>query len=724
MHGFTLPCVSLAERMTRANKPVEDLTREQAAAELARLAKEIAHHDDLYYRKSAPAISDAEYDALRQRNEEIEKRFPDLVRPDSPSKRVGAKPEAGFAEVRHAVPMLSLNNAFTREDVADFIARIRRFLGLKDGDGIELVAEPKIDGLSASLRYEKGKFVLGATRGDGAVGENVTENLRRVRDVPHQLKGRTPDILEVRGEVYMARSDFAALNKQREKDGLALYANPRNSASGSLRQIDPSVTAERKLRFFAYSWGEISETPADSYWHFLERLGRWGFHVNPKAKLCKSPDEALAFYEQVAGLRAKLDYDIDGVVYKVSRIDWQQRLGMVSRAPRWAIAHKFPAEHAETVLNKITIQVGRTGTLTPVANLEPVTVGGVVVARATLHNEDYIAEKDIREGDTVVIQRAGDVIPQVLEVVKAKRPRGAKEYAFPTKCPCPLKSDAVREPGEAARRCTGALACPFQQFERLRHFVSRDAFDIEGLGHVHIEKFRAESLIDTPADIFRLHKHKAKLLEREGWGEQSVTNLFDAIEARRTIPLDKFIYALGIRQVGQATARLLAKHYRSLDRWQAEMREAQKERKKNPDEMKRAEEVGPHYAELRSIEQIGFGVADEIVEFFGESHNLKALEDLTDEVTVEDYAPPAAKKSAISGKTIVFTGTLTAMGRNEAKARAEALGATVASSVSKKTDLVVVGADAGSKAKKAEELGIEMMDEDAWLKLAGAPRGE
>ncbi len=708
--------------MTRAAPGrVEDLTSGQAAAELERLAKEIAHHDRLYYQKSAPAISDADYDALRRRNDAIEKRFPALVRADSPSKRVGARPESGFAEVRHAVPMLSLNNAFTREDVEDFAARVRRFLSLKDEDAIELVAEPKIDGLSASLRYEDGDLVLGATRGDGAVGENVTANLRHVRDVPHTLKGRdVPKIVEVRGEVYMARSDFAALNKQREKDELPVYANPRNSASGSLRQIDPGVTAERKLRFFAYAWGEISEPPGDSYWHFLDRLRHWGFHVNPKARLCKSPAAALDFYAEIASERASLDYDIDGVVYKVNRLDWQQRLGMVSRAPRWAIAHKFPAEQAQTVLDKITIQVGRTGTLTPVANLAPVTVGGVVVSRATLHNEDYIAEKDIREGDTVVVQRAGDVIPQVVEVVKAKRPKSAKPYHPHATCPCPLQTPTAREPGEAARRCTGALACPFQQFERLRHFVSRDAFDIEGLGHTHIEKFREEGLVDAPADIFRLHRHKAKLLEREGWGEQSVANLLAAIEARRKIPLDKFIYALGIRQVGQATARLLAKHYRSLDTWLAAMREAEKERRKTPDEMKKAELVGPHYAELRSIEQIGFGVADEIVEFFGESHNLKALKDLAGEVSVEDFVAPAAAKSAISGKTIVFTGTLTAMGRNEAKARAEALGATVASSVSKKTDLVVVGADAGSKAKKAEELGIETIDEDAWLKLAGS----
>jgi DNA ligase (NAD+) len=711
--------VSVAKRALPS--PVEDLTEAQAKKELAHLAKEIARHDALYYQKSAPEISDADYDALRRRNDAIEARFPALVRPDSPSKRIGARPESGFAEVRHAVPMLSLGNAFTAEDVREFAARIRRFLGLGADAPIELVAEPKIDGLSASLRYEKGRFVIGATRGDGMVGEDVTENLRHVRDVPHTLDGRgIPAVIEVRGEVYMARSDFAALNRQREKDGQPLYANPRNSASGSLRQIDPRITAERKLRFFAYSWGEISEEPADSYWHFLERLKRWGFHVNPRAKLCASLEQALAFYAEIGGERAKLDYDIDGVVYKVNRIDWQNRLGMVSRAPRWAIAHKFPAEQAQTVLEKITIQVGRTGTLTPVANLAPVTVGGVVVARATLHNEDYIAEKDIREGDTVLIQRAGDVIPQVLEVVKAKRPKGAKEFVFPTTCPCPLKTDAVREPGEAARRCTGALACPFQQFERLRHFTSRDAFDVEGLGHVHIEKFRAEGLLSTPADIFRLHRHRQKLVEREGWGEQSVANLLRAIEARRKIPLDKFIYALGIRQVGQATARLLAKHYRSFERWLRAMKAACDERRRMPDEMKRAELVGANYAELRSIEQIGFGVADEVVEFFGEKHNLDALADLAREVEVEDFAPPAAKKSALSGKTIVFTGTLTAMGRNEAKARAEALGATVASAVSKKTDLVVVGADAGSKAKKAEELGIETIDEDAWLKLAGS----
>jgi DNA ligase (NAD+) len=713
--------VTATPRSARAE--VDDLTRAQAEAELERLAGDIAHHDDLYYRKSAPELSDADYDALRRRNEAIEARFPDLVRADSPSARVGARPESGFAEVRHAVPMLSLNNAFSREDVEEFVQRVRRFLGLKSDEPVAMVAEPKIDGLSAALRYEKGRFVLGATRGDGTVGEDVTANLRQVRDVPSRLRGSDiPDIVEVRGEVYMARSDFAALNRQREKDGQPLYANPRNSASGSLRQIDARVTAERKLRFFAYAWGEMSDPPADRYSHFLRRLGGWGFHVNPRAKLCHSAEEALALYDEVASERATLDYDIDGVVYKVDRIDWQNRLGMVSRAPRWAIAHKFPAEQAQTVLHRIAVQVGRTGTLTPVANLEPVTVGGVVVSRATLHNEDYVAEKDIREGDTVLIQRAGDVIPQVISVVAAKRPKDARPWAAPERCPCPLGTPTMREPGEAARRCTGALACPFQQFERLHHFVSRDALDIEGLGHIHIEKFRQEGLLATPADIFRLHAHKTALEAREGWGEQSVAKLLKAIEARRTVPFDKFIYALGIRQVGQATARLLARHYRSLETWRDAMQRAHQERAASVGETKKPELVGPHFADLCSIEQIGIGVADEIVEFFGETHNLAVIDDLAGQVRVTDYEAPAVRKSAISGKTIVFTGTLSRMGRNEAKARAEALGATVSSAVSKKTDIVVAGADAGSKAKKAAELGIEIIDEDAWMTLAGAER--
>ncbi len=696
-------------------------TPAQATRELKRLAKEIARHDALYYAKSAPEISDAEYDALRQRNEALEKRFPDLALPNGPSVRVGANPESGFAEVRHAVPMVSLNNAFTREDAADFLTRVRRFLGLADDQPVELAAEPKIDGLSASLRYEGGVFVRGATRGDGTVGEDVTANLRHVRGIPETLRGTDiPAIVEIRGEVYMARSEFAALNRQRQQDELPLYANPRNSASGSLRQIDASVTARRKLDFFGYAWGEISESPGDSYWHFLGRLKRWGFAVNPLARLCPGLDEALALYDQVGLQRATLDYDIDGVVYKVNRLDWQQRLGMVSRAPRWAVAHKFPAERAATVLERISIQVGRTGAMTPVANLAPVTVGGVVVARATLHNEDYIAEKDIREGDTVILQRAGDVIPQVLEIVPDKRPAGAAPYRFPDECPCPLKSAAIRPPGEAVRRCSGGLACPFQQVERLRHLASRDAFDIEGLGATHIENFFTDGLLTKPADIFRLRDREKDLLEREGWGEQSVANLLASIDARRVVTLDRFIYALGIRQVGQSTARLLAKHYRTLEAWRAAMIAAAAERADHPDEAKKAERVGPHYAELKSIEQIGFAVADDIVAFFADAASIAALDDLALHVTVEHYTPPAQIGSTLAGKTIVFTGSMTAMGRNEAKARAEALGATVASAVSKKTDLVVVGADAGSKAKKAAELGLEILDEDQWLKLIGA----
>ncbi len=699
--------------------PPERRDRAQAKAELARLAKEIARHDRLYYQRSTPAISDAEYDALKRANAALEDSFPDLVRADSPSRRTGAAPESGFAEVRHAVAMGSLNNALSRDEALDFVARVRRFLGLGEGQAIELVAEPKIDGLSASLRYENGVFALGATRGDGTVGEDVTANLRHVAGVPPRLAGRTaPAVVEVRGEVFMPRDAFAALNRQREAVGLPLYANPRNSASGSLRQIDPAATAERKLEFIAYSWGELAGDPGKTQWEFLERLKAWGFPVNPLAKLCRSIEEAFAHYDAVGARRAALNYDIDGVVYKVNRLDWQNRLGAVSRTPRWAVAHKFPAERAMTLLRRIEPQVGRTGALTPVAHLEPVTIGGVVVARATLHNEDEIARKDIRIGDTVIVQRAGDVIPQILGAVAAQRPKDARPYRFPETCPCPLATPALREPGEAVRRCSGGLACPFQQVERLRHFVSRNAFDIEGLGITHIEKFFADGLLRTPADIFRLRRHESDLLEREGWGQQSVDNLLRAIEARRTVALDRFIYALGIRQVGQATARLLARHYGTDAHWRKEMQLAHAERRKNPDEMKKPELVGPHYAELRGIEQIGFAVADDIGDFFGEPHNLAVIDDLARELTIEPIAAPKSG-SALAGKTIVFTGTLNAMGRNEAKARAEALGATVGSSVSKKTDLVVIGADAGSKAKKAEELGIATLDEDQWLKLAG-----
>ncbi len=690
-----------------ADIPVEKLTSKQAEQDLARLAREIARHDELYHQKDAPEISDADYDLLRQRNDAIESRFPELRRPDSPSLRVGAAPATGFAKVTHARPMLSLDNAFDEEDAREFVARIRRFLGLAEDAAVELVAEPKIDGLSASLRYENGVFVQGATRGDGTVGEDVTANLRTIVDLPKRLHGkRIPGVLEVRGEVYMRHADFQKLNAQRAAAGEPQFANPRNFAAGTVRQIDPKVTASRPLRFFAYAWGEVSEPVADTHWDFLQHLKDWSFAVNPLAKRCRGIEEALAFHAEIAAERAELPYDIDGVVYKVNRFDWQNRLGMVSRAPRWALAHKFPAERAQTILRAIKIQVGRTGALTPVAELEPITVGGVVVSRATLHNEDEIARKDIREGDTVIIQRAGDVIPQVVAVVPEKRPRGSKPYAFPDRCPV-CNSHAVREEGMAVRRCTGGLICAAQAVERLKHFVSRNAFDIDGLGEKRIEELWQEGWLKTPADIFRLGQRAAELEEREGWGKQSVAKLLSAIEVRRRIALERFIYALGIPQIGEATARLLAKNYGSLAAWREAMMAAQ-----DPE--------NPAYHELDNIEGIGPSVAADIIAFFGEAHNLDVLDDLARAVSAQDFVQPKTSGSPIAGKSVVFTGELTAMTRSEAKARAESLGAKVASSVSKKTDYVIVGADAGSKAAKAKELGLAILSEDEWLKLIGA----
>jgi DNA ligase (NAD+) len=687
---------------------VEDLTAEQAAEELAALAAEITAHDRAYYQQDAPIVSDAEYDALRLRNAAIEARFPALVREDSPARKVGAPAAAGFAKVEHARPMLSLANAFTDVDLVEFVEGVRRFLRELRGDpgaSLEMMAEPKIDGLSISLRYEDGRFTVGATRGDGYTGENVTANLRTLKDIPDRLSG-APDIFEVRGEVYMTRPDFAALNERQRQAGGKIFANPRNAAAGSLRQLDPSITATRPLRFFAYAWGEISAPIATTHQEFLERLIAFGFPVNPEARLCRGIEDMLAFYREVGDRRAGLPYDIDGVVFKVNRLDWQERLGFVSRAPRWAIAQKFAAEKARTRLNAIRVQVGRTGTLTPVAELEPVTVGGVVVSRATLHNEDEIARKDVREGDTVVVQRAGDVIPQVVGVVLEERPRDAAPFRFPEHCP-ECGSLAVREAGEAARRCAGGLICPAQAVERLKHFVSRNAFDIDGLGERHIIAFRKDGLLHGPADIFRL-KDKAELIrEREGWGEKSVANLLAAIEARRRIPLDRFIYALGIRQVGEATAKLLARHYRSLAAWREGMIGA-------------SDPASDAYRELDSIDGIGPSVAADIIAFFAEPHNLAVLDDLAREVRVEDFAAPSKAGSPLAGKTVVFTGTLEKMTRSEAKARAEALGATVAASVSRKTDYVVIGADAGSKASKARDLGVATLREEEWLGLISA----
>jgi DNA ligase (NAD+) len=691
---------------------VEDLTEEQAAVELERLAHEIAHHDFLYHTRDAPEISDAEYDALRQSNNAIEAAFSELIRSDSPSRRVGAAPSSGFAKVTHSVPMLSLENAFDEADVRDFFAGIRNFFRRPEDvarvaeDAIEVMAEPKIDGLSAALRYEHGRLVLGATRGDGVTGEDVTQNLRTLASVPKMLSGKgSPDVLEVRGEVYMERDGFFAVNAEREAAGEPVFANPRNVAAGSLRQLDPAITARRPLKFFAYAWGEISAPFAPTHAEALQKFRDWGFTVNPRSRLCHGVDEVLAAYREIGAARAELPYDIDGVVYKVNDLGLQQRLGMVSRAPRWALAHKFPAQQAQTVLNDIIIQVGRQGSLTPVAVLEPITVGGVVVQRATLHNEDEIARKDVRIGDTVIVQRAGDVIPQIVGIVPERRPAGAEPYRMPDHCPI-CGSLAVREPGIVARRCTGGLICAAQAVERLRHFVSRDCFDIEGMGTKHIVEFWEDKLIRGPGDIFRLTADR--IIGREGWGELSAQKLIGAIDERRRISLDRFINALGIPQVGQATARLLARHYRSLAHWREEMEAAHAE-------------DSPAHTGLLDVHGIGADMAADIVGFFAEPHNRDLLDDLAREVTVLDYEAPArASASPLAGKTIVFTGGLETMSRSEAKARAEALGANVASSVSAKTNYVVIGADAGSKAAKAAALGVTTLDEAEWLKLAGA----
>jgi DNA ligase (NAD+) len=692
-----------------AEKPVPELSEAEAAAELEFLAGEIARHDKLYYERSEPEIEDGAYDALRRRNAAIEARFPALVRADSPSAKIGAPPAAGFAKVRHAVPMLSLGNAFDDSDMEEFIARARRFLKLDADEPVALTAEPKIDGLSAALRYEKGVYVRGATRGDGEEGEDVTENLRRVIDLPARLSGGDiPDLLEVRGEIYITRDDFRALNAEREAAGEQPFVNPRNTASGGLRQIDPELTAKRRLRYFAYSWGETSEPMTGLYSDFLARLGSWGFQVNPLTRRCDTLADGLAHYRHIVAARDALPYEIDGVVFKIERIDWQERLGAAGREPRWAIAYKFAAEKAETVLESISIQVGRTGTLTPVAELRPVTVGGVTVSRATLHNQDEIERKDIREGDHVIVQRAGDVIPQVVEVVTAKRPAGTTPYDFPDTCP-ECQSAAVREEGEAARRCTGGLVCPAQAIERLRHFVSRDAFDIEGLGEKHIKAFWDMGLVKSPADIFNLEEaDKASdqpLASLRGWKEKSVSNLFAAIAARRTIPLERLIFALGIRHIGQTTARLLARRYETL----AALRQALGEARERDSDA---------FAELLDIDGIGAAAANAIVDFHAEAHNAEVLDALEAALDIQPFEAPAAT-SPVSGKTVVFTGTLAKMSRAEAKARAEALDAKVSGSVSKKTDYVVAGEEAGSKLKKAQELGVTVLSEEEWLVLSG-----
>jgi DNA ligase (NAD+) len=707
-----------------SDKPVGRLTEAEAKAELERLAREIAHHDALYYRQDAPEISDADYDALRERNAAIEARFPALVQADSPSKRVGAAPVEAFGKVRHAVPMLSLGNAFTDEDVADFIVRVRRFLGLGPETDLEVTAEPKIDGLSISLTYERARLVQAATRGDGLEGENVTGNVKTIKQIPHRLSGKdVPGLIEVRGEIYLAHADFEKLNAEQAAQGAKVFANPRNAAAGSLRQLDASITARRPLRFFAHGWGATDKVPGRTQSGVYAAFARWGLPLNPLWRTCKGLDEILAFYREMAEGRASLGYDIDGVVYKVDRLDLQERLGFVSRAPRWAVAHKFPPQEAMTRLNDIEIQVGRTGALTPAAKLEPVTVGGVVVSNATLHNEDEIARKDVRIGDTVIVRRAGDVIPQVVGVVKEKRPKGARPYKFPQTCPA-CGSLAVREANEetgrvdVVRRCTGGLICPAQAKERLKHFVSRNAFDIEGLGEKQIELFYDEGRIMKPADIFTLAgrdrrlPEDQRLAEKKGYGETSVKKLFAAIEARRKIGLDRLIYALGIRHIGETTARDLAKALSTIEAFRAAgLAVAQ--------DVAKGGKGSEAYQELDNIEGVGETVVDALAAFFAEPHNVEALDDLLAQVEVQPFVRAAARASPVSDKVVVFTGTLEKMTRNEAKALAERLGAKVTGSVSAKTDFVVAGADAGSKLAKARELGVKVLSEEEWLALVG-----
>ncbi len=780
-----------------ADTPVNALSETAARKELERLAREIARHDVLYHGKDAPEISDADYDVLRQRNEAIELRFPTLVRADSPARRVGAAPAAAFGKVRHDVPMLSLGNAFEDADVQGFVERVKRFLNLPADADIAFTAEPKIDGLSISIRYENGALTQAATRGDGAEGEDVTLNVRTIRDVPHRLAGRhVPDLIDIRGEIYLGHDDFRLLNAAQERAGDKPFANPRNAAAGSLRQLDSRITATRPLRFFAYAWGATSTVPAETQTGMIAAFKTWGLPTNPLTRTCRTSDDLLAFYREIGEKRAALGYDIDGVVYKVNRLDLRERLGFVSRSPRWAIAHKFPAEQATTVLQAIEIQVGRTGALTPVAKLQPVTVGGVVVSNATLHNEDEIARKDVRVGDTVVVQRAGDVIPQVVEVVLAKRPPSAAVFKFPQVCPA-CGSAAVRDEDEsggadAVRRCSGGLVCPAQAKERLKHFVSRNAFDIEGLGDERIEDLYDSGLIMRPADIFTLQARDARSLKRlkdkEGYGQRSVEKLFQAIEARRKIGLERVLFALGIRHVGESTAKALAKAFGTFAAFRAAVAAAAVGRpgphylqlmglkglgpktaealisyatgpKRPADDLfggaptsfaaltasikgvrgstadvladayidvpafleaaRRAgqEAPGAGYLALASLSDIGDVAASELISFFAEPHNVEAIDDLVKEIEIAAFQRPQAVASTVTGKTVVFTGSLSKLSRNEAKAQAERLGAKVAGSVSKNTDYVIAGEDAGSKLAKARELGITVLTEDEWITL-------
>ena len=696
---------------------LQELSEEEAKAELARLADLLGRANAAYHTQDAPDLSDAEYDRLKRRNQAIEERFPGLKRADSPSDKVGAAPAEGFGKVRHDVAMLSLGNAFEDEDVVDFDARIRKYLGLPSGTPLAFTAEPKIDGLSLSLRYENGDLVQAATRGDGAVGENVTANARTIDTIPTRIKG-APALLEVRGEVYMRHDDFDALNARQTANGGKTFANPRNAAAGSLRQLDAEITRARPLAFFAYAWGALSAPLAETQFQAIERLKAFGFDTNPLTTLCDGPQEMIAHYRKIEEQRATLGYDIDGVVYKVNDLALQDRLGFRSTTPRWAIAHKFPAELAWTRLEDITIQVGRTGALSPVARLKPVTVGGVVVSNATLHNEDYIKGldskgasirdgKDIRVGDWVQVYRAGDVIPKIADVDLGKRPEDSEAYVYPTTCP-ECGSDAIREEGDAVRRCTGGLICPAQAVEKLKHFVSRAAFDIDGLGAKQVEQFYADGWIAEPADIFTLKARYGsgmqQLKNREGWGEKSADKLFQAIEDKRKIPLSRLIFALGIRHVGEAASNLIAQHYGSWTAFEAAMGHA-----KSGD--------GPAWDDLIGVDGVGQVMAQSLISTFAQEAERASIDRLVAELSVQDVARPDTEGSPVAGKTVVFTGTLEKMTRAEAKARAERLGAKVSGSVSAKTDILVAGPGAGSKAKKAADLGIQTLDEDGWLAL-------
>lgn len=710
----------MAKAQNQAFRPPEDLTppplaREEAEAQHRQLSEEIRRHDRLYFENDAPEISDAAYDSLRARLEALEAQVPDLVTPASPSLKVGASPSEKFAKVRHSVRMLSLGNVFTPDEVEDFVARIRKFLRLSADAPLEFTAEPKIDGVSISLRYIDGELTVAATRGDGEEGENVTANARTIADIPQRIEEQVPAVLEVRGEVYMSHQDFAALNARQTTAGARLFANPRNAAAGSLRQLDPAITAARPLRFFAWGWGEVSELPADTQFGVLRSFQGWGFPLAPALTLCASPEELLEVYRRIEMERATLGHDIDGVVYKVNRLDYQERLGFISRSPRWAAAHKFSAEKATTILRAIEIQVGRTGAMTPVAKLAPVTVGGVVVQNATLHNEDEIARKDIRVGDTVVVQRAGDVIPQVVAVIPEKRPVDAQPFEFPQTC-LACGSHAVREHDpktgklDAVRRCTGGLICPAQAVERLKHFVSRNAFDIEGLGAKQVAAFYEESRIRNPIDIFTLERRDGvdfpPLAQKDGWGKKSAQNLFAAIAERRSISLERFLFALGIRHVGETTARVLARNYGSL----ARLRQAA---------VAASQGDSDALGELQGIEGIGSVVAEAVIQFFAEAHNGEIIDGLLREIQVADYRNEVVA-SALAGATVVFTGKLERLTREEAKAQAERLGAKVAGSVSKNTAYVVAGPDAGSKLKKAQELGVKVLSEDEWFEMIRA----